>query len=1321
MTPSSILILSAYPPGVHQISIEKALRQRGHAVFTAGSTRDVLADLEAALKRWDPEYRYDLIVRPDERLVDVLARCPFAPDLILFLESGIPFLPPDIAEAPCPTIAQFSEDLLHADWYAQLFPYFDLTLCTWKSTEIGWQRQGFDNVRQWYFGARPTFCVDEGLSRVYDVTFLGNLNPHIQRKRLPAVHRIMQLRAEGVKVHVDGGVYFEDYNRVLAQSKIVFHRGITDQVNMRVFEAMGAGCLVIMQQPQDPDDPTTHFFRDREEVVYCHGEDDAVALIRHYLAHDDERRRIAEAGRQAVMSRHNYSDVARALMEDVVPSVGRDWRERRSERLARWGKFERRRHLDFARYFLTTGAIQPAFRELNAMTGLAQDAEAIHHVALMLSGDGQQDKAAQCFRLATMLDPGCALARVNRAVFALTTNRTEADAWAVEALAALDAIDPARAPATALEGPYSPLQYDRFRIELARAYFCHPSGPERNAALARLYRYRIHQLLSDRRLGQERFYEAREHIDAALAILPDDGYLVYARARTHYHRGDVEATVADLRRAIALEPFFAQAQNDLACCLEATGQLEEAFALAWDLVSHMPLVPSADMWRRAGSLALKLKRLAQARDAWEHVLALAPDDEAAQAALDVLRPCDPAPPTAPAAQATIIIVGDDAREVQRALASVREHTPAEQLSELMLVTRGGNAIDAFLRVFGLPVMVVRGDDWKVAAEQASGTHLIALDARLAVQPGWLAPLLAADGPTMPTIVDVTGASHDGPVLALCTSRERWREVVGNASVRVVADSSAVISPASSSATPAAPTTANVAAPVAVTAPVPSRMISRGLKHVPSPPSQYFDFARPEVAALVPAEARRVLDVGCGGGALGALLKQRDGVEVWGIEADPEAAERARARLDRVIAADLDAIEALPPGTGSFDCIICADVLEHLMDPERTLDALLRSLAPGGTLVASIPNIRHQEIVLDLLVHGRWRYQPSGILDATHLRFFTATEIDALVGRLGLTIEHVQANGSEADSALEILATAVEQLGGDRKRFLQESQVIQYVFRARSRAASLARITPAASPAAVPAPATAARKTTSIVVLAWNELDYTRECVKSVLAHTPAPYELILVDNGSADATLEFFRSVEGAKVVANGKNLGFAGGNNRGMLASTGEYVLILNNDTLVTDGWLDGLLHAAEDDPAVGMVGPMSNYVSGPQLVGDPTYGDYPQFQAYARDFHERHRGRRWDVNRLVGFCMLMKRDVIARVGLLDERFGLGNFEDDDYCLRAREAGFRLVIAGDVFIHHFGSRTFVGQGVDFAAAMRHGQQVFEQKWPGKLPTAPRV
>jgi GT2 family glycosyltransferase/SAM-dependent methyltransferase len=467
-----------------------------------------------------------------------------------------------------------------------------------------------------------------------------------------------------------------------------------------------------------------------------------------------------------------------------------------------------------------------------------------------------------------------------------------------------------------------------------------------------------------------------------------------------------------------------------------------------------------------------------------------------------------------------------------------------------------------------------------------------------------------------------------------------------------------------------------------------------------------------VAALVPADARRILDVGCGGGALGALLKQRPGVEVVGIEADLEAAERAATRLDTVLALDLEGLDAVPLPAGSFDCIICADVLEHLLDPERTLAALLPCLSANGTLIASIPNVRHQEVVLDLLVRGRWQYAPAGILDATHLRFYTATEIAGLLDRLGLQLDVTQANASAPDPALAPLADIVERLGGDRARFLQESQIIQYIFRAR-RAVPAARLVAPTSPARVEAPA--ARKA-SIVVLAWNELEYTRECVKSVLACTRSPYELILVDNGSTDATLEYFRSVPGAKVVANGSNLGFAGGNNRGILAATGDYVVILNNDTLVTEGWLEGLIAAAEEDPAIGIVGPMSNYVSGPQLVPDAAYGDWAGLQGYAQAFHTRHQGRRFDFPRLVGFCLLLTREVISRVGLLDESFGLGNFEDDDYCLRAQQAGFRLVVAGDVFIHHFGSRTFQGQGVDFEAAMRHGQEVFTRKWQGKIP-----
>src|SRR5262249_3380546 len=86
-------------------------------------------------------------------------------------------------------------------------------------------------------------------------------------------------------------------------------------------------------------------------------------------------------------------------------------------------------------------------------------------------------------------------------------------------------------------------------------------------------------------------------------------------------------------------------------------------------------------------------------------------------------------------------------------------------------------------------------------------------------------------------------------------------------------------------------------------------------------------------------------------------------------------------------------------------------------------------------------------------------------------------------------------------------------------------------------------------------------------------------------------------------------------------------------------------------------------------------------------------------------------DTDRLVGFCLLIRRELIERIGLLDERFGVGCFEDDDYCLRALRAGYRAVIAGDAFVHHFGGRTFAASGVDFNALMRRNEELFHAKW----------
>lgn len=169
---------------------------------------------------------------------------------------------------------------------------------------------------------------------------------------------------------------------------------------------------------------------------------------------------------------------------------------------------------------------------------------------------------------------------------------------------------------------------------------------------------------------------------------------------------------------------------------------------------------------------------------------------------------------------------------------------------------------------------------------------------------------------------------------------------------------------------------------------------------------YFTHARPEMQPFVPATARRVLDIGCGAGAFGAALKMRnESVSVTGVEIDPEAAEAAGARLDLVLTGD--AAAALPRLQDQyFDAIVLNDVLEHVVDPEALLRQLRVHVAEGGCVVASIPNVREFFTVCDLVLRGRWDYVDEGILDRTHLRFFTRASLPGLFERGGYTLELV---------------------------------------------------------------------------------------------------------------------------------------------------------------------------------------------------------------------------------------------------------------------------------------------------------------------------
>jgi methionine biosynthesis protein MetW len=213
---------------------------------------------------------------------------------------------------------------------------------------------------------------------------------------------------------------------------------------------------------------------------------------------------------------------------------------------------------------------------------------------------------------------------------------------------------------------------------------------------------------------------------------------------------------------------------------------------------------------------------------------------------------------------------------------------------------------------------------------------------------------------------------------------------------------------------------------------------------------YFEFDRPELRELVPAAARRVLDVGCGAGALGAALREERGIEVSGLELSPAAAAQARGRLDAVVEADLDRLEALPFEPGSFDAMVFGDVLEHLRDPHRLLRLLRPWLADDGALVCSIPNVGHWSVVLPLLTQDRWPYADAGLLDRTHVHFFTLAEADLMLRECGFVVESAATTTlpQPPPAAVDRLARFLAALGSDEGSARRRLTAYQYLLVAR---------------------------------------------------------------------------------------------------------------------------------------------------------------------------------------------------------------------------------------------------------------------------------
>jgi GT2 family glycosyltransferase len=236
---------------------------------------------------------------------------------------------------------------------------------------------------------------------------------------------------------------------------------------------------------------------------------------------------------------------------------------------------------------------------------------------------------------------------------------------------------------------------------------------------------------------------------------------------------------------------------------------------------------------------------------------------------------------------------------------------------------------------------------------------------------------------------------------------------------------------------------------------------------------------------------------------------------------------------------------------------------------------------------------------------------------------------------------------------------------------------------------------------------------SVVVPCAGQLEFTSMCVPALLRFTRKPFDLVFLDAGSLDGTREYLAGVTAAapvrvEVIRTGPDARASKPN----FQTRGDAVVLLSNDTIVTEGWLDRLLGVARSDPKIGMVAPMSNYAPEPQLVSSVPYRlgttrDRPpirdhelgailqqvqQVNAFARTLRDRHAGKSCEVASLGGGCVLVKRDVLKTIGFALALSPLGFFDTSALSQRVTQAGYRLACCQDAYVHHFASRSLVSR-----------------------------
>ena len=254
------------------------------------------------------------------------------------------------------------------------------------------------------------------------------------------------------------------------------------------------------------------------------------------------------------------------------------------------------------------------------------------------------------------------------------------------------------------------------------------------------------------------------------------------------------------------------------------------------------------------------------------------------------------------------------------------------------------------------------------------------------------------------------------------------------------------------------------------------------------------------------------------------------------------------------------------------------------------------------------------------------------------------------------------------------------------------------------------------------PRSLASSLTSIIIPNLNGMPHIVTAVESLRRTTPGPVELIVVDNGSNDGSLEWLQEQPDIHLLEMGENLGAPAARNRGLAVARGETIVLCDNDVVFTPGWRPALLAHLEAWPDIGMVGPMSDYVIGPQKLQDAPAQDGPMdLDTFATAFNTERRGSHTYSHRLILFFLIARREVFDKIGGIDEGYGRWGFEDDDLCVRVRLSGYKMRVAKDCFIRHLGSQTAKSANLDYDRLLLQNWEVFKTKWrlDPELPYGP--